>query len=377
MERKKILITIDWFLPGTKSGGPVRSYANMIAHLSRYFDFYIITRDTDYCSEEVYSTIQSNAWNRWNEHTQIYYFSKDQLTKENLKTLLSETSFDRAYINGIYSWYFSILPLWLLKDRSRVIVAARGMLNPQAFSVKGPKKKIFLAIASLFKLYKGVVFHATNSDEAEHIKESLGNTITIKIAPNLPRLRNDNVIIEKQKHHPARFVNIARISIEKGTLKTIEALHHVKHEMILDLYGPIYDKAYWEKCQNSIKSLPQNVTVSYKGVLPSEEVPQTFDNYDFFVLLSEGENFGHAILEALTAGCPVIISDKTPWKELSSKSLGWDVSLDSPPDIVFSFEHAIQMSATEYSLYSSNAQKFSRTFIENPELLMLNLELFK
>ena len=63
MQRKKILITIDWFLPGTKSGGPVRSYANMLDHLGAYYDFYIVTRDTDFLSDEVYSNIESNAWN--------------------------------------------------------------------------------------------------------------------------------------------------------------------------------------------------------------------------------------------------------------------------------------------------------------------------
>ena len=61
MKRKKILITIDWFLPGTKSGGPVRSYANMMEHLSSYHDFYIITRDTDYCSDEVYKDVYAES----------------------------------------------------------------------------------------------------------------------------------------------------------------------------------------------------------------------------------------------------------------------------------------------------------------------------
>ncbi len=41
MHRTKILITIDWFLPGTLSGGPVRSYANIIEHLKDDFEFYI------------------------------------------------------------------------------------------------------------------------------------------------------------------------------------------------------------------------------------------------------------------------------------------------------------------------------------------------
>ena len=38
--KKKILIFIDWFLPGINSGGPVRSYFNMISHLEEEFDFY-------------------------------------------------------------------------------------------------------------------------------------------------------------------------------------------------------------------------------------------------------------------------------------------------------------------------------------------------
>ncbi len=377
MERKKILITIDWFLPGTKSGGPVRSYANMISHLGAYHDFYIITRDTDYCSDEVYKNVKSNAWNQLNEHTFVYYISKDRLNNENLKKLLNETPFDFVYINGIYSWYFSILPLWILRKQQNVIVAARGMLNPQAFSVKGFRKKTFLQIARFFRLYKNVTFHATNEDEAEHIRTCVGNEINIKIAPNLPRAQKDAVVIEKQKHTPTRFVNIARISIEKGTLKMIEALHKVEHDLILDIYGPIYDKIYWEKCKQAIQNLPKNITINYEGILPSEEVPQRLGHYDFFVLLSEGENFGHAILEAFMAGCPVIISNKTPWKHLQSRHIGWDVSLDNTSEIASTFEQAIQISDKEYLEYSNNALKYSKEFSKNPELLMLNLELFK
>ena len=106
--KKKILITIDWFLPGTKSGGPVRSYANMLDHLGAYFDFYVIARDTDFLSDAAYKGIQSNAWNTINEYTQIYYFSKEALNKRNLKALLDNNKiimFTRSPIFTTQSLY--------------------------------------------------------------------------------------------------------------------------------------------------------------------------------------------------------------------------------------------------------------------------------
>jgi len=376
MQRKKILIIIDWFLPGTKSGGPVRSYANMIAHLGAYHDFYIITRDTDYCSEDVYADINSNTWNQLDAHTSVYYFSKQKLNRANFTKLLNETPFDIAYINGIYSWNFSILPLWLLRKHKNVIVAARGMLNPQAFSVKKTKKKVFLAIAKLLKLYKNVKFHATNADEANHIKAILGKQSKVHVAPNLPRISKENSTSKKVKSSPTTFVNIARISIEKGTLTMIDALHKVKKALVLDIFGPIYDEAYWELCQKSIGTLPNHIKVSYKGILRSEDVPIILKNYDFFVLLSEGENFGHAILEALMAGCPVIISDQTPWKQLENKRVGWDINISNLSGASAVIEKASEMTTSDYELYSRNAKQLSKEFSENPELIALNLELF-
>lgn len=43
-----ILIFIDWYKPGYKAGGPIRSVSNMVDALKDDFQFYIITRNTDY-----------------------------------------------------------------------------------------------------------------------------------------------------------------------------------------------------------------------------------------------------------------------------------------------------------------------------------------
>jgi len=377
MKIKKILITIDWFLPGGLSGGPVRSYANLIEHLNDGFEFYILTRNTDYGLVEPYKNIVPNTWVSYNAYTKIYYVSNDQLNKKHLKRVINQTEFDIAYINGIYSWYFSILPIVLLKNSKKpVIVSARGMLNPQAFSVKSLKKKIFLKAAKIFGLYNKVRFHATNIDEANHIKTLIGYYVKINVAPNLPRKQKSENNLLKTKNEHVRFVNIARIAVEKGTLTMLKALQCIKEPLIIDLFGPIYDTDYWEQCQAVIKQLPEFIKVTYKGVLESENVPKTLESYDFFVLFSEGENFGHAILEALSVGLPVLISNRTPWKNLEKQHLGWDIDITNQDELIKNINIALKMPDEVYVKWSQEAFMHAKAFIENPSVLKQNKALF-
>ena len=373
--KKNILITIDWFLPGTDSGGPVRSCANFIAHLSQDFNFYVITRDTDYCASHPYTSIESNAWNTLENGAQVYYCSSDRVANTHLTKLFREKTFDTIYINGVYSWYFSILPLLVFKNHPRVIVASRGMLNPQAFSVKPLKKRVYLALAKTFGLYNTVHFHATNNQEKKHVLHLLGKNTSVKIAPNMPRVLKA-AFTERDKSSVPSFINLARISPEKGTLKMLEAFLRIKTPVTLDLYGPVYDQPYWDTCLSVIQKLPSWVKVTYKGIAKSQEVPVLLKSYDFFIMLSEGENFGHAILEAFCAGVPVIISNKTPWSGLQEKNAGWDIDANNTNLLDQVLNQACNMSSKEYTQMSKTAYNFAKQFVNDKQLLKSNKSLF-
>ena len=373
--KKNILITIDWFLPGTDSGGPVRSCANFIAHLSQYFNFYVITRDTDYCASHPYTSIESNSWNTIESGAQVYYCSSDRVANTHLTKLFKEKTFDTIYINGVYSWYFSILPLLVFKNHPRVIVASRGMLNPQAFSVKPLKKRVYLTLAKTFGLYNTVHFHATNTQEKKHVLHLLGKNTSVIIAPNMPRVLKA-AFTEKAKNSVPSFINLARISPEKGTLKMLEAFLRIKTPVTLDLYGPVYDQPYWDTCLSVIQKLPSLVKVTYKGIAKSQEVPELLKAYDFFIMLSEGENFGHAILEAFCAGVPVIISNKTPWSGLQEKNIGWDIDANNTNLLDQVLNQACDMSSKEYRHMSKTAYNFANQFVNDKQLLKSNKSLF-
>ena len=373
--KKNILISIDWFLPGTDSGGPVRSCANFIAHLSQDFNFYVITRDTDYCASHPYTSIKSNVWNTIENGAKVYYCSSDRVANTHLTKLFREKTFDTIYINGVYSWYFSILPLLVFKNHPRVIVASRGMLNPQAFSVKPLKKRVYLALAKTFGLYNKVHFHATNTQEKEHVLHLLGKNTSVKVAPNMPRVLQA-AFTERTKSSVPSFINLARISPEKGTLKMLEAFLRIKTPVTLDLYGPVYDQPYWDSCLSVIQKLPSWVKVTYKGIANSQEVPELLKSYNFFIMLSEGENFGHAILEAFSAGVPVIISNKTPWSGLQEKNTGWDIDTNNTNLLDQVLNQACDMSSKEYTQMSKTAYNFANQFVNDTQLLNSNKSLF-
>ena len=372
-KKRKILIFIDWFLPGYKAGGPVRSIANLISQLSETFDFKIVTRNTDYLSAQPYAGVASNCWVGFNASTQVFYFSEDNLTRQNLKKLIAETDFDVAYINGIYSFYFSILPLFLLKKKpQKLLVAARGMLSAHAFSAKRTKKKLFLTATKLLGLYKQVNFHATNADEATQIKHVISSAKGIYIAPNLPKKMQLRSPPKREKQAGTlKLVSIARISVEKNTLFALEMLAkgNFTGKIQFDLYGSIYRDDYWQACLQVIAGLPENISVNYKGSIDNSLVHSTFSNYHFALMPSKGENFGHSMLESMMAGCPLIISDKTPWRKLERIQAGWDIALHKPDKFVAAIQACIDIKQAEYNRFSENAFKFAKQFSNDKSVI--------
>lgn len=401
-EKKKILIFIDWFLPGYEAGGPVRSMANMVEYLKEDYDFHIITRNTDYTETTPYANVESNSWVTFSKHVKVFYADVARQNKVTYKRLIKEVNPDAVYINGVYSWKFSILPLMVAKKAGvhHVIVAARGMLAASAIDVKGGKKKLFLRLARLLGLYKNTEFHATNEKEELDIKNSLGKNIKVEIADNLPKSTLPAVKPIEKDGGNLRLVSLARIAPEKNTQFALERLADmgdVAGKITFHLYGQIYNEAYWQQCLSVIEKLPDNIKVTYKGTVDADQVGETIQQYHALYLPSRGENFGHVILESLSAGRPVIISDQTPWRNLDNDQCGWDIGLetgDGRQEIEDGRKAEIRspkfrpsvwsdvlcdllyMEQVEFNKWCEGARKRAEAFVYNPALKEAYCKLF-
>jgi glycosyltransferase involved in cell wall biosynthesis len=358
IKRKNILIFIDWYKPGFKAGGPIRSISNIVDQLNSKAEFFIITSNRDYLENTPYNSIKTNEWNNI-DNAQVFYLSKQNANAKNIKKLIEEIKPDTIYCNSLYSYYFSLLPIYLAKKlKIRTVLAVRGMLSKGSLGVKSRKKTFFLKLAKFIGYFKNIIFHATTDEEKKDIEVAFGNEAKIIVANNLSQIKTYSFKEKEKKKNELKLVSIARISPEKNTLFAIETLKKCKCNTVFDIYGPIYNQEYWLKCKAVINQLPNNIVVNYKGALNHDYLDVTLTNYQALFLPSTGENFGHIILEAMANSCVPIISNKTPWRDLESQKIGFDLPLEKQELFSEKINFLASLSKEEFYEYSFNAYQF-------------------
>ena len=372
------MVFIDWFLPGDKAGGPVRSCANLLDHLGDEFDFSVVTRDTDYTETRPYDTVKSDQWNN-HQGKRVYYISAANLQKETIAGIIAEEKPDFIYLNGIWSQPFTAWPLKAakkFKGKIKVVVAARGMLAPSALEIKATKKKIFLRLAKWRDDFSDVLFHATNEKEAIDIRKAMGDKCRIRVAGNLPRKMQEKPVHRLKEKNKLRIISVARIAPEKNILFAIETLGLVQAEAEADFFGTVYDKAYWNECEIAAKKIPATIRVNFPGAIASETIFSKLSQYDLLFMPTRGENFGHIILESLQAGTPVLISDQTPWKDLAASNAGWDLPLRSKETFARKLEELCGMDEEAFKKWRDGALALAGKYAGDEKTISDNRDLF-
>ena len=372
----KIMVFTDWFYPGSQAGGPIQS---LISFMKNSDDtFYVVTRNTDLNSTIPYDNIQSDSWQAsFQGNIQVYYLNENSLTEEFILKNYSEINPDRLYLNSMWSPKFTLLPLKVFRKNNcstKVVLAPRGMLKPAAFKQKGFKKKLFLLFSKFTKIYSNITWHATSEIEKEEILQKFQDA-NIRIAPNISNAEISE--IKKEITSPFRILTVGRISPEKGYYEAMEAIRNWKPNKPVkwDIVGLEENTELAEAIRMSTKE-SSSIQIALHGHKNQEELNEYYENSHLFFLPSRGENYGHAIAEALCKGIPVVVSDQTPWNNLEEKFAGKSSSLNSTT-LAESLDFFFNLSNDDYQLWSQGALNYAKAHVNSPETLALNKNLFK
>jgi glycosyltransferase involved in cell wall biosynthesis len=373
--KPKILVFCDYYLPGYKSGGGMRTIVNMVERLHTEFDFFIVTRDHDGREDfDSYITVKINDWNSLGD-SKVFYLPKSDIKISVIKKRIAEIQPNAIYLNS----YFATLAIFVLMlkrfrriPKLNVILAPCGELTEGSLKLKSFKKKTFKFFANILGLYTNLVWKASSDLEVSEIKAVSGKSGTVFVASDLPSKAILPDYKQSQKRvkesGKLRIVFMSRISMKKNLMWFLEVLSQTKENIQFDIIGPIEDRNYWEKCLSLIKSFPKNIKCDYLGSIPNNEVTARMIDYDFFVLPTLSENFGHVFLEALSAGCPLITTDRTPWLNLEEKNIGWDIPLENVSMWHNILKKSVAMENVEYQKLSTASRKFAVDWLADKEI---------
>lgn len=356
--KKDILIIMGRYLPGYKDGGPVRSIKNLVDYLGDEYNFKILTCDRDHGDEISYPNIKVNDWNNIGK-AKVYYVPPKGFKFSLIKKLSNKV--DLIYCCGCFNDYAinTLILKRLNQVKIPVVIAAMGLFSPMEFKLKYKKKKLFTTVFNVLGMFNNIYWSATSEMEVNEIKKQIKAKDNFFIAEDLPRKVDESPIIKDKEVGKLKVVWISRIAPKKNLKGAIQILQKVKGDIEFTIYGPKYAQEYWEECEEELNKLPNNIKWGWKGNVDSENVVEVLKEYHVFLFPTLGENYGHVIQESLSAGCPVVLSDQTPWNDIEDFGVGIINKLNDKKKFIESIEKYVLMNEREFNKIINNCLNYS------------------
>lgn len=371
------MVFTDWYLPGYKAGGPIRSVSNFTARFQHDFEIYVVTSNRDFNEKDHYKDIVPNEWIQREQYS-IIYLDEQHTRFTYLKGFIKEINPEWFYFNSLFSVSFTLLPLIIARYsplKGKVLLAPRGMLGEGALQIKGFKKTLFIGLSKLGGIFSNIKWHATSEQERKEILKVFPDA-NVLVASNFPDAKEFPSFQPKKKEiNQLKLFFLSRISEKKNLHFALKILTQIPEPIAVefDIFGPVEDQEYWKKCQKEINRLQskKNIQVRVLGEVPNDALFSFIKSHHTFLLPTLNENYGHAIVEAFKNGSPVIISNKTPWRGLAGKKAGFDISLQDEEKFKEAIELFAEMDEITFNKWSEGAFQLAKEIVEEEEELQM------
>lgn len=359
----------------------MRSVANLIEALGEEFDFHVICLDRDHTEDAPYESAVAGTWQQVGK-AKVRYVDVRAARSWTLLHLIHALQPDLIYLNSYFDPLFSAPVLWMRRlgwlRHVPLLLAPRGEFSPGALILKQAKKRLYLRAARWAGIHRAVRWHASTAAEKSDIARALrASPATIRVAIDLTNMRTPNLVMRETAPDPMlRIVFVSRVSPMKNLTFALRVANRLRTPACFDIWGPHGDRDYWAQCEALMRQAPPHVAITYRGVVEHNRVQEVMAGYDVFFLPTLGENFGHVIMEAMSVGTPVLISDCTPWRGLADLGVGHDLPLADEDAFVAALESYSGMSPVERDARRSHVIAYAARMVREGDGVQRNRALF-
>jgi glycosyltransferase involved in cell wall biosynthesis len=242
------------------------------------------------------------------------------------------SDYSLIHIHALFSWCSNVAALIARRKRIPYIVRPLGVLNRWGMTHRRPwlKRASFMLLERPI-LRRAALIHYTAEQEREEAAEC-GFTDHPVIVPNPVDLDSSEVAPKARLRfrYPALegkriALFLSRIDRKKGIDLLLPAFRSVVRDdpgVALVIVGD-GDPRMIEAFRDQSRDLGIERSVIFAGFLSGAEKRGALADADIFVLPSYSENFGIAVIEAMAAGVPVIVTDQVGiWREVEKNNAG-------------------------------------------------------
>ena len=246
------------------------------------------------------------------------------------------TRFDLVHIHGLWRY-----PQWAAAHYARklnipYIISPHGMCEPYELAHKGWKKKIYFNLIEMRSLQAAAAIHAISEAEQIHCSQ-LKISSTIEVIPHGVLIPEELPASQIEANLPMKMLSIpqkspvilymGRLHPKKGLEILLPAFLKLLSQhpsAYLVIAGPDVD-GYQDTLGQLGASYKINEQLIFLGMVTGIQKQAMLQRADVFTLPSFSEGFSVAILEALAAAKPVVITKQCYFEEVVNIGCGWVV----------------------------------------------------
>ena len=237
---------------------------------------------------------------------------------------------DLVHVHGLWN-----LTGWTATTRARAagrpyVISPRGMLQPAAMRRHRVMKTAAYWAGERAHLQAAAFLHATSPLEEHRLAGygppvvfiSNGVTPVAVSAGAIERLRvrakidaDDEVVMSLGRLHPIKRLDLLA--------EAFETIHRVRPRAKLVIAGPD-EGGYRRRIEHLFA--PVADATRWLGAVDSDTTWALFAASRTLVQCSDSESFGMSVAEALTAGLPAVVTDRSPWSQIGTIGCGYSVA---------------------------------------------------